>query len=302
MERSQLRGHKQGIYALAFSTGGDLLASGGAAGDVKLWRVDRGNLVWTQPDPFFMVQCLDISPDDRFVAAGGDSDHHPGIGHLTVRNISGGETLHRVTGVPISSVDFSPDGSLLASGGGDHTLKLWRTSDWMLVREIDAHIGSVNSVSFSPDGQILATSGGNTLKLWESPDWSLLRVFEHDPGKGAVSKARFSSDGSLLTSTLESQILVRRTSGWKVTQTFVVDWDLVLAVAVSHDGSLLAASWPAEDWQAQLSIWQIADGSPIRSVQSVSGDVFALAFSPDGALAYPDATKIHLLRTSDIRI
>jgi WD40 repeat protein len=39
----------------------------------------------------------------------------------------------------VRSVSFSPDGSLLASGGLDKTIKLWRVSDGSLVRTLTGH-------------------------------------------------------------------------------------------------------------------------------------------------------------------
>jgi WD40 repeat protein len=39
----------------------------------------------------------------------------------------------------VNSVAFSPDGSMIASGGGDKTIKLWRVSDGALLRTLEGH-------------------------------------------------------------------------------------------------------------------------------------------------------------------
>ncbi len=49
----------------------------------------------------------------------------------------------------VNSVAFSPDGKMLASGSGDHTMKLW-SIDSMLLKEFK-HDGCVLSVSFSTE-------------------------------------------------------------------------------------------------------------------------------------------------------
>jgi WD40 repeat protein len=68
----------------------------------------------------------------------------------------------------VRSVSFSPDGSLLASGSKDKTIKLWRVSDGSLVRTLTGHTDWVMSVSFSPDGSLLASgSVDKTIKLWQ---------------------------------------------------------------------------------------------------------------------------------------
>jgi WD40 repeat protein len=61
----------------------------------------------------------------------------------------------------VNSVAFSPDGTLLASGSDDKTIKLWRVSDGSLVRTLTGHTYWVNSVAFSPDGTLLASGSSD---------------------------------------------------------------------------------------------------------------------------------------------
>jgi len=67
----------------------------------------------------------------------------------------------------VTSVCFSPDGSYLASGSWDNTIKLWRVSDEREIRTIKGHTDWVKAVCFGPDGSMLASgSCDETVKLW----------------------------------------------------------------------------------------------------------------------------------------
>ena len=66
------------------------------------------------------------------------------------------------------SVAFHPYAPLMATGSGDHEIKLWDTNLCQCVATLVGHTSYVSSVAFHPNGNILVSgSHDNTMKLWD---------------------------------------------------------------------------------------------------------------------------------------
>jgi hypothetical protein len=103
-------------------------------------------------------------------------------------------------GSPVQAIAFSPDGTLLATGGYDGTVRLWdlatrRPIASPVIRDMPTL--PIESVAFSPDGTTLAIGGYRTLRLWDAARQRLISDLPIHPGDAILAVA-FGQDGKTL--------------------------------------------------------------------------------------------------------
>ncbi len=199
----------------------------------------------------------------------------------------------------VTSVAFSPNGQLLASGSDDQTIKLWRISDGTLKDTLAGHTGYVYEVAFSPDDSLLASvSQDKTVRLWSVIDGTSVGILsDYESGVGAVS---FSPDGQILASGSDDGLVrLRRVSDGAVIWETKEHVSKVQSVAFSADGEMLASG--SDDGSVRL--WRASDGAPLNTLLGHTSVVWAVTFAPTsghGQLAsggWDDSVR--LWRTND---
>ena len=195
---------------------------------------------------------LAISPDGTFLAIGTG-----GIVELLDATKRESMTFFRHTEGNIYVnrwVAFSPDGSMLASGSANGTVKVWNVATRAEVATLDGHTDQILSLGFSSDGIMLASGSlDRTVRLW-------------DPATGANhATLEGYSDGIVSVAFIPDGTLVSKSSGgavklWNVTtksEISTFDTDAGGRVAISPDGTILASTHPHS---YAFKLWDIATG------------------------------------------
>lgn len=318
-----LEGHENDIVVLAFSKDGATLASGDTGDIVRLWNGNTGQHL----DTFSLgaevygnpVSAVTFSPDEVTLASGeggrGEGDVLDFYGTTRLWNALTEERLITLSTDDMftTSVVYSPDGKILASGGVDvdgkyyryscgcwgelivclganvrycykwqvtnrqYPLQLWDASTNELLFNLEGHTNAVNSVAFSSDGKILASgSWDDTIRIWNSTNGQHLITFRgHRDG---VSTVTFSPDGETLASGSHDDTIKLWNSDGQVRATLRGHADPVRSVAFSPDGKILASG--SDDNTVRL--WNPTTADHIMTLEGHTNQVSSVAFSPDG--------------------
>jgi len=253
------RGHSALVKELIFTPDGEELISLGFDKTIRVWDVKTGALrdtLRTQTGPADAGKHFAgaLSPDGRYLAVAGwatENTEHVGRIRVIDRTKKKMAAVLRGHTNVVHDLAFSRDGSLLASGSADHTVRLWKTERFTGGQE------------------------GEALDVTES---EVLRGHERDVH--AVSLAH--GGRRLVSASFDGTILIRDRSepGSPFTETHTLTGHPaeVSALAVTSDGARVVSG----DMQGNLFFWNATTGSRRKDLdRNLERQIGTLAMSPD---------------------
>lgn len=161
-------GHPAAVSAIAFSADGSLLASADRNAAFFIRQVSDGTIVNEPAAHAVSSQGIAYSPDGQFIATSGSQ--------IQLWNAANGKPIRMLSQAKglYGVMAFSPDSTMLATGGDAISLSIWRVSDGALLRTIYTPGQFIRAAAFSPDGTLLATAGSdNTITLRNVSDGTI---------------------------------------------------------------------------------------------------------------------------------
>ncbi len=202
---------------------------------------------------------------------------------------------------------FSPDGSLLVSGGYVDRVQIWDWKNGALLSELEIPLGGLSAAEFSPDGRLLAVSGsiewyggGGEVWVWDLSKGSATPEKIHQLSSDArcITHLDFSPDSrSLAVGGCSGAEIKDVTTGQQAILLQGHNTD-VFEMHYSSDGRYLVTG--AGDSTAK--VWDAQSGEELLSYSLALPGSFTMAFfTPDGrnVVAFGEDGYYHLFAFQD---
>jgi len=292
------------VRSLTFTPDGTALAAaGGNAREfvTNIWDVASGQSLAVLSGHDGIIWDLAFSPDGRMLASV-SSDKT-----AQIYDWRKGDML-KTLNFPgeVVSVNFSPDGQILAVGGVDEphdqvmNAAVWTFSvgSWKPLLKFPEYM-NITALAFSPKGGTLVGGGtSRNVQVWRTDNGTAIFTLNH---AHQVTKAAISPDGTILATgtcktvlnydCMEGEVWLWSLPTGRLKRKLAGFPNIVENLAFSVDGSSLIVG----SRDGTLRVYATADYEP-RFEAASPGGIHTLAVSPDGGLLATgnDRGEVHL--------
>lgn len=182
---------------------------------------------------------IELSPDGKYLAAGGYN--------IWIYEVESRELVSVVEAIGVNKIAWSPDGTQIASGGGEGIVQIWDVKTGEQIALYDGDIAPTLSLDWSPDGKYILFPGG-------------------------VS-------GTTYTQDLQFSVYVWDISKEEIILDIPAEAGQIMSVAWSNDGTLFAT---ASEF-ANVTVWDSLTGTKLEyeSPEEMYSRVWGLEWSSD---------------------
>jgi len=290
----------------SFLPNGHSFITGDLWGGLKCWDIATGQHLLTLQEKDIDgkidgTDILAISADNKILATATSQESNKQV-NITLWNLTTGKSIRHLTSdnilcehvVPVKSLAFSPNGTILASGDTGGMINIWNMKTGMQkcvlkfyddtthknIQNNENYIG-VNDMTFSPDGSLIACAtniGGsnannNIVELYNTRNMKLKKKLYGNTAP--VSSIAFSPSGNnIVTGSIDNAIIIFDVITGTSRHIQNSHKGAITSVAFSHDGTIITGA--SDD----IRKWDVSSGKLLKTI-SVNGYI-PVAISLDG--------------------
>jgi len=282
MNWKQLNHFKGRVWSVTFSPSGKYFATSSA--ETSLTIFDRSfGVLWQTKDLIKEVSPIKFSPDEQYLAIP-KYKNETDVGMIDLENF---QVHHILSGHTdwVTCIDFSPDGSIVATGSDDASVRIWKRigASFMLHQQISDHGTSIANLCFSQNSKFLAVCGKNIIRIYQK------EYNQYLPYQKITSEARFVNglafhpkNKILAVGTYNGTILLYNDNGkqFDFYQRLNAHKKMVHSIDFTSDGQYMASG----SWDSRICMWKHMNSkfSKIGELEKHKKQVYDIAFHPDG--------------------
>ncbi len=199
---------------------------------------------------------------------------------VSVVDVSTGRVKRSVDhGAEVTTTALDSGGKLLATGGADRVVRLWRVSDGRLLHTLEGHVGPITAIAFDPSGALVASASTDGLgRVWSTDSGEPLTVLS---GHGNyLTDITFSDDG----------LTVATASTDRTARTWKSDTGAALAVFPGHADAVTSVDLVGAAGEELVTagsdgtvrVWDTVVQPVLEPLSELRAPVSNLSFAADG--------------------
>lgn len=266
------------VVCSTFHPSSNLLVVGFSTGVFGLWEMPAFSNIHTLSISQEKISSVAINPSGEWLAFGARK-----LGQLLVWEWQSESYILKQQGhyFDMNTLAYAPDGQTIATGGDDGKVKVWSTHSGFCFVTFTEHSASISAVSFAKHGSVLfSASLDGTVRAYDLIRYRNFRTFT-SPSPVQFSCLAVDPSGEVVAagSTDSFEVFLWSVQTGKLLDVLAGHESPISSLVFSPSGTNQLASG---SWDRTVRIWNVFGRSRAVEPLSLTSDVLALTFRPDG--------------------